>query len=150
MSTAVDERKPATLAQWKKAKTHLITLPSGTVIEIEIPDLPSLVKSGQIPNELIDTVIGIIERKKITREDILNQVDFYNKLVALAVKSPAVSEEDVAAGVIPFEDKEMIVEFATRQRDLDVLGHHLAGLEKVSDFRSFRGLSPSYEDVEGL
>lgn len=142
--------KVASLAKWKAAKSHTITLPSNTVIEIEIPDLPNLVKTGTIPNELIDVAIGVAQGKKITKQDIEQQADFYNKLCAITVKSPAVTEEDFAAGVIPFEDKEMIVEIATRQRDLDAVGHHLAGLEKVKDWRTFRGLSLGYPDDESL
>jgi hypothetical protein len=137
-----------TAAQWKKLKGHTITLPSSAVVEIEIPDLPNLVKTGQIPNELVDVAIGVANGKKVTREDIVQQADFYNKLCAITVKQPAVTEEDFASGSVPFEDKELIVEIATRQRDLDAVGHHIGGLEKVSEWRSFRGLSYSYEDVE--
>lgn len=138
-----------TAAQWKKLKTHTITLPSSAVVDIEIPDLPSLVKTGAIPNELVDIAIGVANGKKVTREDIVQQADFYNKLCAITVVSPAVSEEDFASGAVPFEDKELIVELATRQRDLDACGHHIGGLERVSAWRSFRGLSYGYEDVEG-
>lgn len=141
--------KVATAAQWKKAKTHTITLPSGTGVEIEIPDLPNLVKAGQIPNELIDVAISVANGKKVTREDVVQQADFYNKLCAITVKQPVVSEQEFAAGLIPFEDKEMIVEIATRQRDIDAVGHHLAGLERVKEWRNFRGLTYGYEDVEG-
>lgn len=144
-----DTTKVATVAQWKKAKTHTVTLPSGVVVEIEIPDLPNLVKTGQIPNELVDVAISVANGRKVTREDVVQQADFYNKLCALTVKSPAVSEEEFASGAIPFEDKEMLVEMATRQRDLDAVGHHLAGLESVKEWRNFRGLTYGYEDVEG-
>lgn len=137
-----------TAAQWKKLKTHPITLPSSAVVDIEIPDLPNLVKTGAIPNELVDVAIGVANGKKVTREDIIQQADFYNKLCAITVKNPAVSEDDFASGAVPFEDKELIVELATRQRDLDAVGHHIGGLEKVSAWRSFRGISDSYEDVE--
>lgn len=146
MSDTVDSPKPATLAQWRKAKTHTITLPSSTVVEIEIPDLPALVKTGQIPNELVDIAIKVAKgTKEITRDDIVQQADFYNKLCVLAVKSPALTEENVAD--IPFEDREMIVEIATRQRDIDAVGHHLAGLESVKEWRNFRGLTFGYENL---
>jgi len=148
MPTALDSpAKPTSLAQWKKNKTHTITLPSSTVVEIEVPDLPGLVKTGQIPNELVDMAIKVAAGKRdVTREDIVQQADFFNKLCVLTVKAPTVTEEDFSSGAIPFEDKEMIVEIATRQRDLDAVGHHLAGLESVKEWRSFRGLPYSYED----
>jgi hypothetical protein len=148
MPTAVDTAKPTSLAQWKKNKTHTITLPSATVVEIEVPDLPGLVKTGQIPNELVDMAIKVAAGKReVTREDIVQQADFFNKLCVLTVKSPAVTEEDFASGAIPFEDKEMLVEIATRQRDLDAVGHHIAGLESVKEWRNFRGLTFGYEDI---
>jgi hypothetical protein len=148
MSTT-EKTAVSTLAQWKKNKSHSVTLPSSSVVEIEIPDLPELIKSGVIPNELVDIAIGLAKGdREVTKEDIEKQADFYNKLVSIAVKSPEIKEEDVKS--IPFEDKEMIVEFATRQRDLDVLGHHYAGLDKVEDFRTFRGLGPSLEALRSL
>jgi hypothetical protein len=120
------------------------------VVEIEIPDLPNLVKAGAIPNELVDVAIDAASGRKVTRDDIVKQADFYNKLCALTVVVPEVTEDVFASGEIPFEDKEMLVEFATRQRDMDVLGHHLAGLEKSATFRKLRGILSFDEDVEGL
>lgn len=145
-----DDRKVSTLAAWKRAKTHTITVPSGTVIEIEIPDLPNLIKTGSLPNELIEVAIGAAQGRKVTADDIKQQAEFYNKLVSLAVTNPKVSEEEVASGALPFEDKEMIVEFAVRQRDFDAIGHHPGGLEKVAEFRLFRNLGPSVEDLAAL
>lgn len=140
--------KPTSLSAWKKAKRHTITLPSASVVEIEVPDLPNLVKAGQIPNDLLDIAIGVAQGKKVKREDIVDQADFYNKLCAMTVKVPEVTEADFASGAIPFEDKEMLVEIATRQRDLDAVGHHLAGLEKSKSFRAVRGLLTGFEDLE--
>lgn len=148
--TAEKATKAASLSAWRANRLHQITLPSSTVVEIEIPDLPTLVKTGTIPNELVDIAIGVAQGKKITRDDIVQQADFYNKLCSLTVKSPAVTEEDFASGALPFEDKEMIVELATRQRDLDAIGHHIGGLEKVAEFQKFRGLSDQYTGLENL
>lgn len=142
--------KPTTLAAWKKNRDHVVTLPSGTVVEIAIPDLPALVVSGAIPNKLVDIAIGVANGKKVTKEDIVEQAEFYNKLCALTVISPAATEEDFASKTLPFEDKECLVEFATRQRDLDAVGHHIAGLEKVQSFRDLRGISAQYAGLEDL
>lgn len=148
MSTEVT--KPASLSQWKKNKRHTVTLPSSTVVEIEIPDLPNLVKAGSIPNDLVDVAIDVANGKKVTREDVAKQADFYNKLAAMTVVAPEVSEEDFASSSIPFEDKEMLVQFASRQIDIDAVGHHLGGLEKSRDFRIFRGIFSSDEDLASL
>jgi hypothetical protein len=142
--------KVTSLSEWKKAKTHIVTLPSGSVVEVAIPDLPQLVKAGQIPNPLIDVAVKVASGQRPTRDDIIEHAGFFNKLAAMTVVKPQVSEEDFEAGVLPFEDKEMLVEFATRQRDLDAVGHHLAGLEKVEAFREARRIPGLDTGIPGL
>jgi hypothetical protein len=140
-----------TISQWKANRRHAITLPSGFEVSIEIPNLAVLVKTGQLPNALVQQAIGAVQAGKLTAEAIAEQADFYAKLVCATVKEPAVTEADVVGDEpIPFEDIEMLVEIATRQRDLDALGHHIAGLHTSKDWRNFRGLSSVYEDVEGV
>lgn len=147
MSTTATPK--TTVAGWKKNAVHTVTCPSGTVVAIKIPDLPGLIKAGQIPNNLLDAAIDTVSgTKKIDKEFVVEQGEFINKLVAITVVDPVITETD--AEDIPAEDKEMLAEFATRQRDYDVLGHHFAGLHTNKDFRSFRGLDPLDEDVEGL
>lgn len=122
-------------------RRHYPTLPSGAVVGIEIPDLPELIKSGQIPNDLVETAIqssGASAQAPLTREDIEQQPVFYRLLVKLTVKEPVVDDE--LYDRLPTEDKEMIVEFATRQRDLDAVGKHLGGLHTSKEWRQFRGL----------
>lgn len=137
------------LTSWKKSRRHSVVLPSGFEVDIEIPNLPQLIKSGQLSNELINAALGATSGdEKITRETIEQQADVYNKLVSLTVKEPNVTEEDVAE--LPYEDVEMIVELATRQRDIDAVGHHIGGLEKLEEFRKFRSLGFSSENLSGL
>lgn len=141
--------KTTTLDAWKKNKTHPgITLPSGAVVTIQIPDLPNLVKAGQIPNELIDIAIGVVAGKKITRDDIEQQAEFYNLLASWTVVEPEVPVEAFQSGDLPFEDKEMLIAFATRQEDFDAVGHHIAGLERLKSFREARGIIRFDEDLE--
>lgn len=132
---------------WKAAGTHTVMLPSGTEIKLRVPNLPTLVKTGQLPNALVAEALETIQTGKVTAEVISQQAEFYSKLVALSVVEPAISEEEVVD--LPFEDVELIVEIATRQRDVDALGHHLAGLHTNKDWRKFRGLLDFDEDVEG-
>jgi hypothetical protein len=149
MTPATQEApRTATLAQWKKAKRHNVTLPSGVTVAIEIPDLPELLKTGQIPNDLIEAAIKSVQGEKVTPELIEQQPEFYKQLVLKTVAEPKLTEADYDD--IPYEDKEMIVELATRQRDLDALGHHIAGLHTSRDFRRFRGLDNFDEDVADL
>lgn len=138
-------------ATWKKARTHEVTLPSGVEVIIEVPNLAVLVKSGYLPNELVQAAIGTIQTGRLTEEAIQEQPDFYSKIVTTTVKDPILDADDViGADPIPFEDIEMIVEFATRQRDMDAVGHHLGGLHKVKDWRTFRGFDHLYADLEGV
>jgi hypothetical protein len=140
--------KPTTAAAWKKAKTHEVVLPSGVAVEIEIPNLSQMVKTGELPNDLIDAALGAMQKQRVTPDLLLKQADFYTKLVALTVVKPKITEEDVAD--LPYEDQELLVELATRQRDVDALGHHIAGLHTSKDWRRFRGYDISDEDVEDL
>lgn len=139
-----------TKTSWKKAAVHEITLPSGTVISIKLPNLSLMLKTGQIPNSLIDAAVETqnVGATQITREMIESQWDFSAFLVANTVVEPQLTEEEVAE--IPAEDVEMIVEFATRQRDIDAAYHHIGGLDKLDAFRQFRGIASSLEDLENL
>lgn len=139
-----------TTAAWKKAKTHTITLPSGTSVDIQLPNLPLLMKAGQIPNPLVELVTKVQTDPNltVTPEMMKEQYNFTRFIVAVTVVEPKITEDDVDE--LPSEDIEMIVDFAMRNRDVDILGHHLAGLETHADFRRFRGLGRGDEIAEGV
>ena len=136
-----------TVQQWKKAAVHNVTLNSGFECQIRVPNLPLLIKKGDIPNELVEVTVkaaqGVLA---IDRELLEQQEDFARKIVPVTVVSPKVTEEDVAD--LPYEDIELLMELATRQRDVDAVGKHLAGLEKVASFRALRELPDVFSDVE--
>jgi len=147
MSTTTPKKR--NLSDWSKAKTHEITLPSGYVVDVEIPDLPKMIKTGHLPNHLIDAALGAVEgNKKIDREFVEQQREFVNHIVILTVVNPKLTLEEVEE--VPVEDRELIAEIATRQRDLDAVGHHVGGLHKNEDFRAFRGLTSVGEDLAGI
>lgn len=136
---------------WKKARVHHVVLPSGFEVDIEVLNLPMLVKTGYLPNELVQAAIGAIQAGKLTTEAVSEQPEFFAKIVTKTVKNPELTEDDVNGDdPIPFEDIEMLVEIATRQRDIDAVGNHLGGLHSVKAWRTFRGLDHVYEDVEGV
>lgn len=138
-----------TLAGWKKAKNHLITCPSGTQVTITLPDIPALIEAGTIPNHLVEAAIGAVKgTTTIDRQFVIEQADFVNRIVALSVVEPKLTDADVKD--VPVEDRELIAEIATRQRDLDALGHHIGGLHEDRDFRRFRGLDGLDAALEGL
>jgi hypothetical protein len=137
MSAAADRK--TTLAGWKKAAVHDVTLASGIEVKIKIPNLPELVAAGEFPNHLVDTAINVATGKtEVSSEEIKQQAEFYRELVSRTVIEPALTPEDVAD--VPFEDVELIAAIATRQRDVDALGHHIAGLDNNADWRKFRGV----------
>lgn len=139
------------VSAWKAKRAHTVTLPSGFEVEIVIPNLPQLVKTGQLPNDLVSKALGLVQAGKLTAEAIAEQADFYSQLVQRTVKTPALAHDDIVGDdPIPFEDVEMIVEFATRQRDVDAIGNHLGGLHTVKEWRQFRGYATGDEDVESV
>lgn len=144
--TAASKNKAA----WKKARRHTVTLPSGFVVEIEVPNLALLVKTGYLPNELVTQALGVLKDGVVTPEVINEQPEFYAKLAKITVKSVDLEYDDVIGDdAIPYEDVEMIIEFATRQRDLDAVGHHLGGLHTVKEWQTFRNIEHLYEALAG-
>jgi hypothetical protein len=140
---------PTRLDEWKAAKLHKnVTLPSGTKVDIILPNLPKMLQTGEVPNPLVQAAVDAQQGQRVTEETIREQFDFYKFLVAQTVKNPALHEDDVAD--LPFEDIEMLVELASRNRDLDAVGHHLSGLETVGAFRTFRGLDSGFAAGAGL
>lgn len=140
-----------TKTSWKKAAVHEgVTLPSGTVVSIKLPNLPLMMKTGQIPNSLISAAVSQENTgtPDISPEMIEQQWEFFAFLVSKTVVEPAVTEEEVAD--LPVEDIEMIVEFATRQRDIDAVYAHIGGIDKLESFQKFRDVSSSDEDLENL
>jgi hypothetical protein len=130
-------RRAKSAADWKKAKEHDITLASGIEVTIAIPNLPLMVKTGQIPSDLLDAAIGAIQKERITEALIKEQSDFFHLLVKTMVKEPQITDEDIPD--LPYEDIELLVEIGTRQRDIDAVGNQIAGLHKSEDWRKFRG-----------
>lgn len=137
--------KNTTTAQWKKKAEHTITLPSGAIVTLRIPNLPLMLKAGSIPNELLAVAKQAVNQQVPTPEEtdglIESIADFQEYLVLEAVTDPQIEAADYPK--IPYEDVEMIADIATRQRDMDAVGHHIGGLEAIDSFRRFRSLPDS-------
>lgn len=123
-------------ADWKKNAQHTITLPSGTAVEITVPSLPQLARAGEIPNDLLAVATAAVKEEEITAEHLGKLADFHKWLIPKMVVKPTITPEDVAE--LPYEDIEMLVEIAGRQRDTDAVGHQLGGLETTAEWRDFR------------
>jgi hypothetical protein len=137
------------VGDWIQAAEHEPLCPSGFRPKIRIPDLAALIESGEIPQHLLEVAIGVATGDTKPSVDLVKQQrEFTDKLVQHMVVEPTLDAETVSQ--IPFEDKDFLVALATRQRDLDAEGEHIAGLTKSEKFRRFRRLGEFDEDVEGL
>lgn len=133
---------------WKKAKTHTVTLPSGVMVEIQIPNLAKMAKGGELPNDLITHAAPAAlapgeEPEKPTDEERIKNLstlaEFQAWLVSTMLIDPKLTPDEVL-DVVPTPDLEVLVELASRRRDMDVVGHHIGGLEVSAEFRKFRGI----------
>ena len=155
-TTSPENGKPVSLSAWKKAATHYPMLPSGSRVGIKVPDLPRMIEAGSIPQHLLEAAVGAARQQaeaetELTPEKIVSNAkeerEFTDIVTMLTVTEPKLSESDLKD--IPFEDKQFIVAVATRIRDLDALGDHLAGLTKSEKFRRFRGIGEFDPALEG-
>lgn len=144
------------VSAWKALATHFPLLPSGARVGIRIPDLAAMIEQGVVPQHLLTAALGMAQQatqnKTPTVDDMTKSAteerEFTDLIVKATVVQPALTDDDLAE--VPFEDKQFLVAIATRQRDLDVEGEHIAGLTKSEKFRRFRELgefAPSVADV---
>lgn len=136
-----------TKAAWTKKKVHSdITLPSGMVVDITIPNLAALIKADALPNDLLSVATKAAVKQEVP-DDLFQQMDDLNTfLVSKSLVAPEITADEVNT-VVPAEDIDMLVSFATRRIDVDAVGHQLAGLETVPSFRRFRGLDALDPDL---
>lgn len=138
-------------AGWKKAATHNVLCPSGVRVDIKVLDLPRLVETGVFPQHLLDVALKQAasggEPQTPTVELVKQEREFTDTIVMMSVVEPKLDEADLVD--IPFEDKQMLVEIATRVRDFDAEGAHIGGLDSSKRFRTFRGFPDLDEVVEG-
>jgi hypothetical protein len=113
-----------------------ITLPSGSIVDLSVPNLPMLIKKGKVPNELIDAALQHQNAEEITREIMEETWDFTKYIVPITLVDPVVTEEDVEE--MSTLDVELIANIAARRTDTDAVGHQLGGLDTQQSFREFR------------
>lgn len=144
--------KPVSKTGWKKAGVHTVTLPSGVAVSIRIPNLAQMAKAGELDNDLLQYAVPNLptddeeptdEQKK---ENLTKLANFHAWLVSHTLVEPTLSPEEVIE-TVPTPDLEVLVELASRRRDMDVTGHHIGGLEASAEFRRFRGIESGDEDI---
>lgn len=132
---------------------HLAYLPSGPDPDHDLPvkfvvaDLSALLRAGHLPEELQvpaelmdaheggadgymqDLVQTAVMRDADAQATIAGAVATARKLthhlIAEMLVEPKVTAEEVAGGIFPELDMRMLVEFATRQRNVDAAGRRL-------------------------
>lgn len=142
-----------TKEQWKEAGVHTVTLPSSAVVKIRIPDLAVMAQTGELDNDLLQYAVPSLpdnpgeepspEQKK---ENLTKLANFHQWLISKTLVEPSLTPEEVK-DTVPTPDKEVLVELASRRRDMDVKGHHIGGLEVSADWRKFRGIESGDEDI---
>ena len=135
-----------TAAGLKKRAIHKdVTLPSGAIVEIKLPNLSQMIKADTLPNELVEAALkqqiqpgeDSEKPKPLTREDLEQDWKFVEFIVPLTLHTPKVKPEDVA-DLDPM-DVTLIANFAARRTDIDAVGRQLGGLDTLESFRKHRG-----------
>lgn len=144
---------PPTKEAWKEKGVHTVTLPTGFVAKIRIPNLAKMAQAGELDNELLQYAVPSLpenpdeeptpEQKK---ENLTKLADFHQWLVSKTLVEPALTPEEVK-DTVPTPDLEVLVELASRRRDMDVEGHHIGGLEVSAKWRKFRNIDDGDEDI---
>lgn len=139
--------QPKDAAGWKARAVHYATLPSGTIVSFTLPNIAYLIKTGKMPNPLVDSAIKLQNAKQVTREILEDTWDFAEWVIPEMVRAPSIDDADLPE--LPAEDIEMLAAFANRSIDTDAVGHQLGGLETVKSFREARGIFTSDENLLG-
>jgi hypothetical protein len=151
-------KRPAVTSKdaWEALGIHTITLPSGAVVDIRIPDLSLLLAGDAVPEQLRGAALQEIVTafssakgdeearaaeamgKLATDPEGLNQlVDLYRWLVTVTLVDPVITEEELRTRKFPSEDLTMITEFAGRRRLMDARGVTL-GIEPIDRWDLWR------------
>ncbi len=140
-----------TKTDWGGRKVHKdVVLPSGMEVDIELPNLALLVKSGEVPNALVDAALQLGAAQEVTKESLEQSWDFICFIIPKTVVNPKITQEDVEKGLIPSEDIDLLAGLIARNTDLDAVGNHLGGLQTNAQFRRFRNLLTPEEIAQDL
>lgn len=133
--TENEEPQVSPVGSWKKKTTggHVIELPSGNHARVKAPGLPTFLKMGFIPDNLVNIVKGAVEGKKQDEADIVGELisdqkrmsdlfDLYDRVVEFVfveprLEAPPEDEADRSSDIVytdevTFEDKAFVFNFA--------------------------------------
>jgi hypothetical protein len=135
-ATQLETESPEIISKsgWGELALHTITLPSGAVVKIRIPDLSLLLASELVPGRLKEiALVSLAEQIRDVRAAVLGEqadpmlraeqvaelAGLSRWLVTQTVHEPKVSEAEIEAGVMPNEDFIMLTQIASRERFTD-------------------------------
>lgn len=144
-------QKVTSAAALKKRAIHEgVTLPSGAIVDIRLPNLQQMIAAGAVPNDLVDSAIQAAKQpdRTPTVEDIKNDWSFTRFIVPKALVKPKIEEADVEE--LDAFDLDLLLALIARRTDIDAVGHQLGGLDTQQSFRDHRGILSVDEVVGGL
>jgi len=127
-------------------------------VKLRIPDLASLFVDGRVPEDLRAVAMSVIAgvdpmdqtmiaaangetgppaAAQIDPQVLSDYIDLLRFLVSSALVEPAVSYEQIKAGLLPNEDIELLAAIVGRKRDTDAKGVIL-GVEPLERWATFR------------
>lgn len=136
-------------AAWQRLGVHMITLPSGAVVKIRLPDLAILLAGEAVPQELRDVAFEEIrtaisaeagtqqQPQQLDAERLRRVADLNRFLVSEMLVEPKMSRAQVAEATLPAEDLEMLAEIAGRECQHDARGVQI-GVEPIDRWELWR------------
>lgn len=147
-----EERGPQrakTVADLKARAIHKgVTLPSGAIVDIKLPNLSLMIKSGVLPNDLVEAALKTQNTQEVTRELIEENWTYTVFILPRVLVEPEITEEDVPD--LDALDIELLSNLAARRTDTDAIGRQLGGLDTQEAFRKFREEQSLRETLGGL
>lgn len=144
-ATPAATQKPDSKSQLKKRRFHEgVTLPSGAVVTIVLPNLGQMIHAGTLPNELVAAALkqqpqpDQDKQPPLTEADLKQDWEFVEFVVPLTLHEPKIGPDEVIE--LDPMDITMLANFAARRIDIDAVGHQLGGLETQKSFRDHRGI----------
>ncbi len=150
-------------AKWAGLAVHTVTLPSGAVVRIKIPDLSLLLAGGAVPDRLRTVALRQLTEDirdaqaspaavdappiEIDEEHLVGLAELTRWLVAQTLVEPEVTEVEIEDGIVPNEDILMLTQFASRERTVDAAGMRL-GVEPIDRWEVWRGFHGCPDDCE--
>lgn len=125
-----------------------VTLPSGAIVSVRLPNLSQMIKSGALPNDLVEAALKTQNTDQVTREMIEENWDYTEFILPKILVDPEITAEDVKD--LDVLDVELLSNLAARRTDTDAIGRQLGGLDTQESFREFRDRESLREALGGV